>query len=115
MDNTFYDVYSSIKRTKTLWEVLDKKYKVEDVDMKKFIINNFLDFKMIDLRIVMSQVQEFQLNSHNIYAKSIFLSESFQVTAIIEKLSSFWKNFKNYLKHKCNEMRIEDLILRIEK
>lgn len=50
MDNTFYDVYSSIKRTKTLWEVLDKKYKVEDVDMKKFIINNFLDFKMIDFK-----------------------------------------------------------------
>jgi len=63
----------------------------------------------------MSPVQEFQLNLHNIYAKSIFLSESFQVIAIIEKLSSSWKDFKNYLKHKCNEMRIEDLILRIEK
>jgi hypothetical protein len=52
--------------------------------MKKFITNNFLDLKMIDLRIVMSQVQEFQLNLHDIYAESLFLSESFHVTAIIE-------------------------------
>jgi hypothetical protein len=32
----------------------------------------------------MSQVQEFQLNLHDIYAESLFLSESFHVTAIIE-------------------------------
>lgn len=41
------------------------------------------------------------------------LSESFQVVAIIQKISSSWKNFKNYLKHKSNEIRFEDLILRL--
>ena len=41
------------------------------------------------------------------------LSESFQVAAIIEKLPPFWKDFKNYLKHKRKEMRLEDLIVRL--
>ena len=41
------------------------------------------------------------------------LSESFQVAAIIEKLSPLWKEFKNYLKHKWKEMRLEDLIVRL--
>ena len=40
----------------------------------------------------------------------MILSESVKVTVIIEKLSSSWKNFKNYLKHKCKEMGVEDLI-----
>jgi hypothetical protein len=61
LDNTIYNVYSSIKSTKALREALDKKkkYKDEDVGMKKFIVIKFLDLKMIDSRTVMSQVQEF--------------------------------------------------------
>jgi len=46
-------------------------------------------------------------------AKSMSLSESFQVVAIIQKISSSWKNSKNYLKHRGKTTRIEDLILRL--
>ena len=35
------------------------------------------------------------------------------MVAIIEKLSRLWKEFKNYLKHKQKEMRLEDLIVRL--
>jgi len=38
-----------------------KKYKPKDIGIKKFIVGKFLDFKMVDSRTVMSQVQEFQL------------------------------------------------------
>jgi len=31
LDNILYDMYSSIKSAKTLWEVLDKNYKAKDV------------------------------------------------------------------------------------
>ena len=79
-------VYSSIKSPKELWKALDKKYKVEDVGMKKFIVSKFLDFKMVVSRTVMSQVQESQFILHDIHVEGIFLSDSFQVTAIIEKL-----------------------------
>ena len=41
------------------------------------------------------------------------VSESFQVATIIEKLPPSWKDFKNYLKHKRKEMRLEDLIVRL--
>ena len=41
------------------------------------------------------------------------LSKSFQVVAIIEKLPPSWKDFKNYLKHKCKEMGLEDLNVRL--
>ena len=41
------------------------------------------------------------------------LSESFQVAAIIENLPLSWKDFKNYLKYKHKEMRLKDLIVRL--
>ena len=50
---------------------------------------------------------------HDIHVEGMSLNESFQVVAIIEKLPPLWKEFKNYLKHKRKEMRLEDLIVRL--
>ncbi|PHU15951.1 hypothetical protein BC332_17156 [Capsicum chinense] len=40
----------------------------------------------------------------------LIVNGAFQVVGIIEKLPSMQKDFKNYLKQKCKEMTIEDLI-----
>ena len=68
---------------------------------------------MLDSKTVISQVQDLQVILHDIHAERMSLSESFQVAAIIEKLPPLWKEFKNYLKHKRKEMRLEDLIVRL--
>ena len=113
LDNTLYNVYSSIKTARELWESLDRKYKMEDVGMKKFVVGRFLDYKMVDSKTIISQVQDLQAILHEIHAKGMVLSESFQVAAIIEKLLPNWKDFKYYLKHKSKEMKLEDLIVRL--
>ena len=58
-------------------------------------------------------VESCQVILHEIHAEGMALSESFQVVAIIEKLPPNWKDFKNYLKHKRKEMKVEDLIVRL--
>ncbi|KAI5334760.1 hypothetical protein L3X38_024893 [Prunus dulcis] len=119
LSDALYNVHSPIQTAKALWESPDKKYRTEDAGMKKFIVGRFLDYKMVDSKTVISQVQELQLILHEIHAKKMELSESFQVAAVIEKLLPSWNDFKNYLKHKRKErkeMGLEDLIvsLRIE-
>ena len=116
LDNILYNVYSPIKTAKELWDSLDKKYKTEDVAAKKFVVGKFLEYMMVDSKSVISQVQEIQLILHDIHAEGMSIGESFQVAAIIEKLPPSWKEFKNYLKHKRKEMKLEELIvhLRIE-
>ncbi|XP_073129089.1 uncharacterized protein [Henckelia pumila] len=100
LENTFYSVYSATKTAKELWESLEKKYKTEDVGTKKFVVGKFLEFKMVDTKTVISQVQEFQIILHDIMAEGMMINEYFQVGALIEKLPPLWKEFKNYLKHK---------------
>jgi len=92
---------------------------------------------MVDTKSVVTQVQELQviirdllakgISRINTYVESIYyiiitnrifveglvINEAFQVVAMIEKFPSLWKNFKNYLKHKCKEMSLEDLIVRL--
>ena len=113
LENTLYNVYSSLKMAKELWDSLDKKYKTEDAGLKKFIVGKFLDFKMVDSKTVLSQVQELQVVMHDIHAEGMTLSETFQVAAFIEKLPPSGRDFKNYLKHKRKELSLEDLIVRL--
>ena len=80
------NVYSNKKTTKKLWESLDRKYKTEDAGAKKFFMGRFLDYKMVDSKTVVSQVQELQVILHEIHVEGMMLRETFQVAAIIEKL-----------------------------
>ena len=82
-------------------------------EKKKFVVGHFLDYKMVDSKTAISQVQELQVILHEMHAEGMMLSETFQVVAIIEKLPPAYKDFKNYLKHKRKEMSIEDLIIRL--
>ena len=113
LDNMLYNVYSVKESAKELWESLDLKYKIEDVRAKKFTIGRFLDYKMQDSKTVMIQVQEIQLIIHDLHAEGMILNEPFQVRAIIENLPLSWRDFKNYLKHKLKEMKLEELIVRL--
>ena len=112
LTDSLYNVYYTKSSAKELWESLYHKYKTEDAGAKKFIVSRFLDFKMVSSKTVASQVQELQVIIHEIHAKGMVLGESFQVVAVIEKLPSALKDFKNYLKHKRKEMSMKDLVVK---
>ncbi|GKC46847.1 pol polyprotein [Tanacetum coccineum] len=76
---------------KELWESLERKYKTEDVGTKKFTVAHFLDYKMVDSKSVITQVQDLQILIH-VHAEGMTVSETFQVAAIIEKLPPSWAN-----------------------
>lgn len=50
---------------------------------------------------------------HEIHSEGVVSSKTFQVATIIEKSSPIQKDFKNYLKHKGNDMNIKNLIVRL--
>ena len=114
LDDILYNVYSNINTSKELWEALEKKYKAEDAGLKKFMAAKFLDYKMVDTKAVVTQIQELQVIIHNLLNEGMIINEAFQVAAFIKKLPPAWKDFKNYLKHKRKEMTLEDLIVRLK-
>ncbi|XP_019231628.1 PREDICTED: uncharacterized protein LOC109212431 [Nicotiana attenuata] len=115
LEDGLYNIYSVMKTSRELWNALENKYKTEDAGLKKFVAAKFLDFKMVDGKSVITQVQELQVIVHDLLAEDMVINEAFQVAAFIEKLPPLWKDFKNYLKHKRKEMTLEDLVrLRIE-
>ncbi|KAK3036736.1 hypothetical protein RJ639_029701 [Escallonia herrerae] len=87
LDNALYNMYNPMINAKALWESLERKFKTEDAGSKKFVVGKFLDFKMVDSKTVISQVQEFQLILHDIHAEGM---------------------------HKHKEMKLKDLIVRLK-
>ncbi|CAM8902696.1 unnamed protein product [Rhodiola kirilowii] len=69
---------------------------------------------MVDSKTVTSQVHDLQLIMHEMNSEGMKVNEQFQVAAVIEKLPSGWKDFKNYLKHKRKEMSMEDLVIHLK-
>ncbi|KAF3652248.1 putative glucan endo-1,3-beta-glucosidase A-like [Capsicum annuum] len=55
LQDDLYNVYSGTKTSKELWGALERKYKMEDAEIKKFLVALFLNFKMIDSKSVVSQ------------------------------------------------------------
>ncbi|GJS94704.1 hypothetical protein Tco_0801672 [Tanacetum coccineum] len=88
--DSLYNVYCKTTTTKELWESLERKYKNKDAGTKKFMVARFLDYKMDDSKNVITQVQDLQVLLHDIHAKGMTMSETFQVAAIIEKLPPSW-------------------------
>ncbi|XP_070020298.1 uncharacterized protein [Nicotiana sylvestris] len=111
LEDDLYNVYSGVETSKELWTALEKKYKIEDVGLKKFVAAKFLDYKVVDNKSVITQVQELLVIIHDLLVEGLVINEAFQVAPMIEKSPPFWKDFKNYLKYKRKEMSFEDLIV----
>ncbi|XP_070051548.1 uncharacterized protein [Nicotiana tomentosiformis] len=95
LEDDLYNVYSNVETSKELWEALEKKYKIEDAGLKKFVAAKFLDYKMVDSKPVITQVQELQVIIHDLLAEGLVINEAFQVATMIEKKEDTWE-LNNY-------------------
>ncbi|GJW38394.1 hypothetical protein Tco_0064239 [Tanacetum coccineum] len=92
------------------------KYMAEDASSKKFLVSNFINYKMTDSRPVLEQYNELLGILGRFTQHKMNMDEAIQVSCIIDKLSPSWKDFKYTLKHKKKELTLVELgsHLRIE-
>ncbi|XP_070005775.1 uncharacterized protein [Nicotiana sylvestris] len=85
------------------------------------VIEEWKHFDFLCKNYILSELEDVLYNVYSsvktskelIFIEGLVINEAFQVAAMIEKLPPLWKDFKNYLKHKCKEMSLEDLIVRM--
>ncbi|KAK3230092.1 hypothetical protein Dsin_001973 [Dipteronia sinensis] len=58
LERTVYNAYRNIGIGIEPWTTLDNKYRIEEASNQKFLIRNFMDYKMSDSKLVMIQVHE---------------------------------------------------------
>ena len=108
MSNKYYDqYYVKCKYAKEIWDTLQAIYLAEEASSKKFLVSNYMEFKMVDDKSITEQVQEFQLIANKIAISGIALDENFHVGAIVSKLPPSWKEYQSKLLHKKKDLTLE--------
>ncbi|GKA76805.1 hypothetical protein Tco_0783266 [Tanacetum coccineum] len=94
----------------------EAKYMVKDASSKKFLVSNFTNYKMTDSRPVLEQYNKLLGILKRFTQHKMSMDEAIQVSCIIDKLPSYWKDFKHTLKHKKEDLNLVELgsHLRIE-
>ncbi|GJW74416.1 zinc finger, CCHC-type containing protein [Tanacetum coccineum] len=90
-------------------ESLKAKYMAKDASSKKFLVSDFTNYKMTDSRPIMEQYNELLGTLVRFTQHNINMDEVIQVSCIIDKLPSSWKEFKHTLKHKKEELTLVEL------
>lgn len=78
---------------KELWEELKLVYLYEEFGTKRSQVKNYVEFQMVEERLVVEQVQEFNNIADSIAAAGMSIDENFHVNVIISKLPPSWKDF----------------------
>ena len=84
LTNELFDVYCQYKVAKEIWDALNKKYIVEDVETQKYAIGNFRKFQMTKDRDVLSQIHDYHMLVNDLVTKDIKLLEPFVASYLIE-------------------------------
>ncbi|XP_060198086.1 uncharacterized protein LOC132627041 [Lycium barbarum] len=115
MSNKFYDqYYTKCKFAKDIWDALQNIYLAEEASSKKFLVSNYMEFKLVDDKSITEQVQEFQLIANKIAISGIALDENFHVGAIVSKPPSSWKEYRSKLLHKKQDLTLEQLLQHLQ-
>ncbi|KAK9085933.1 hypothetical protein Sjap_026344 [Stephania japonica] len=116
MKDSLFNLYHDVSSAMELWEKLEARYHKEDATSKKFLISKFINFKMVDERFVMEQFREIERIRNNFSQHNLVMDETIVVFSIIDKLPPSWKEFKRTLKHKKDDISLDELAnhLRVE-
>lgn len=114
LSNKFYDLYWETKSARELWKSLEKKYGREDLGDEKYIVGEYLHYKMVEDKSVHEQAHEIQNLVTKIFARGIPIDERLQVPALIEMFPPSQNDFKITLKHKSETLNIDELMTSIQ-
>jgi hypothetical protein len=97
-----------------LWDALTTKYGASDAGSDLYIMESFHDYKMVDNRSIVEQAHEIHCIAKELDHLKVVLPDRFVAGCIIAMLPSTWRNFATSLKHKRQEISVENLIASLD-
>jgi hypothetical protein len=112
------DTYLQRKTWKDIWEAIEGQYGASDAGGELYVMEQFLDYRMVEDRAVAEQAHEVQVLAKELenYRKEVscVLPNKFVAGAIITKLPHSWRDLATSLKHKRKEFTFDDLIATLD-
>ena len=98
----------------SLWDALVAKYDTIDAGSELYTMESFHNFRMVNNRSVVEYAHEIQVLVKELELLKCPLPDKFVAGCIIAKLPSSWRDFTTILKHKRQEISVENLIASLD-
>ena len=96
MSNPLFDLFVKFKSAAIIWTKLKAKYGSDDAGKRKYVIDKWLQFQIVDDKSIMEQVHSYE----NLCAKqSMKMCDILQANILIEKFPPSWSDYRLSLIH----------------
>ena len=89
---------------------MEKKYDVDDAGKKKYVVCQWIKLKMVDNKTIIEQVHKYENLTGDVLNEDMKICEIFQANVLLEKFSPSWSDYRNQLKHKKNNLTLQEHI-----
>uniref|UniRef100_A0A1J3HXY5 RNA polymerase II transcriptional coactivator KELP n=1 Tax=Noccaea caerulescens TaxID=107243 RepID=A0A1J3HXY5_NOCCA len=96
-DHLYRQYSKKFKHAKELWDDLKWVYQFEESNSKRSQVRKYIEFKMVEERPILEQVQDVNKIADSIVSAGMFLDETFHVSTIISKFPPSWSGFSTGL------------------
>ncbi|KAA0058501.1 ty1-copia retrotransposon protein [Cucumis melo var. makuwa] len=89
---------------------LESRYGGDDAGRKKYVVGKWLQFQMTDGKPVVEQIHEYENLVANVLSEGMKMCEILQANVLLEKFPPSWNDYRNHLKHKKKDLKLQELI-----
>jgi hypothetical protein len=97
-----------------VWDALEQKYAEAEASRWLYVCEKFFDFSMDNAKSIVTQAHDLYLLVGDIAHLGCALPPKFVAAAIVAKLPAEWHDFATSIKHKREEISMEDLIVALD-
>ena len=110
LENKVYDAYMHHTDAKELWDALIAEYDASNAGSELYLMETFHNYRMVNNRNVVEQAHEVVSIMRELELLNCPLPDKFVAGCVIAKFPSSWKDFTMTLKHKRQELSVQNLI-----
>ena len=110
MSNPLFDLFVNSKSAKIIWTKLEAKYGSDDAGKRKYVVGKWLQFQITDDKPIMEQVHAYENLCAEVLNEGMKMCEILQANVLMEKFPPSWSDYRNHLKHKKNDLTLQELI-----
>ena len=96
---------------KELWDALIAEYDASNAGSELYLMETFHNYRMVNNRNVVEQAHEVVSIMKELELLNCPLPDKFVAECVISKFPSSWKDFTTTLKHKRQELSVQNLIV----
>ncbi|KAA0056743.1 ty1-copia retrotransposon protein [Cucumis melo var. makuwa] len=92
---------------------LESRYGGDDAGRKKYVVGKWLQFQMTDDKSIVEQIHEYENLVANVLSEGMKMCEILQANVLLKKSPPSWNDYRNHLKHKKKDLKLQELISHI--